>query len=145
MTASLHDLVEQRLALHDQLYTSGRRTIVETLSKAGRPITLPEILEHAATLTQSSGYRNLAIMESLGVVRRLTYATDHAFFELAGDLTTHHHHLICRTCGTIRDITLTAELERSLDQAITRLARREGFQPEDHDIDVYGTCDTCAD
>ena len=78
-------------------------------------------------LSQSSAYRNLSIMEEAGIVRRLVHGAEHAHYELAEDLTQHHHHLICENCGLIRDITLTPRLERSLDSAFDGVAPRRGF------------------
>ena len=87
---------------------------------------------------------HLAILEEAGAVRRLLHSADHAHFELAEDLTEHHHHLICVQCGTVRDITLTATLERSLDTAFDGVATSEGFAPTHHAIDIYGRCRDCV-
>ena len=140
----IHRQVGDRLHRIDQLYTRSRRTIVETLVECGSPITIPELLERAPALTQSSAYRNLAMMENAGVVRRLVRGVDHARYELAEDLTGHHHHVICTTCGMIRDFTLDSRLERSLDSAFNEAARSAGLRPGHHDIEIYGVCDNCA-
>lgn len=141
--AELHRTVRDRLDENDQRYTAGRRAVVDALVAADGPITLPELIERAPTLAQSSAYRNLAVMEEVGVVRRLVHGSDHARYELAEDLTEHHHHLICEQCGTVRDVTLTAELERRLDAAFDDLARDAGFDPRHHTIDIYGLCADC--
>lgn len=140
----IHRQVQARLARADQLYTRGRQQIVATLATAGVPLTLPALLEQAPDLTQSSAYRNLSMMEQAGVVRRLARGTEHAHYELAEDLTGgHHHHLICRTCGVIIDVTLDRQLERSLDAAFARIAGDAGFRQDTHDIDLYGYCAAC--
>lgn len=141
----LHQEVKARLGRIDQLYTRGRQALVEALVGAGTPLTLPALLEQAPDLTQSSAYRNLSMMEQAGVVRRLVHGNDHAHYELDEGLTGHHHHLICRGCGVIRDVTLDRQLERSLDAAFARIALDAGFRQETHDIDLYGICANCAD
>ena len=30
----------------------------------------------------------------------------------------HHHHLVCTSCGSVSDVTLSAAAERSLDKAL---------------------------
>jgi Fe2+ or Zn2+ uptake regulation protein len=135
--------VHERLAEHDLRYTSGRREIVKGLRTAGGPVTLPELLA-ITDLAQSSAYRNLSLMEEAGVIRRLVHGGDHAHYELAEDLTEHHHHLICEVCGLVRDFTLTGPIERQLDQAFDGLADAEDFEPRHHVIDVYGRCSRCA-
>jgi Fur family ferric uptake transcriptional regulator len=139
----LHRTVTGRLAEREQRYTRGRRTIVDSLRAAEGPVTLPELLAQAPSLAQSSTYRNLAILEEAGVVRRLVHGGEHAHYELAEDLLGHHHHLICTHCGSVRDVTLDTRLERSLDAAFERAAGGEGFRPERHAIDIYGACADC--
>jgi len=135
--------VTQRLAESDLRYTSGRQAIVTGLRVADRPVTLPELLDLSPDLAQSSAYRNLSLMENAGVIRRLVHGGDHAHYELAEELTEHHHHLICESCGLVRDITFDGDLEQTLDTAFSRVAASEGFLPRHHAIDVYGRCAGC--
>ncbi len=141
--AEIHRTVRDRLDDNDQRYTSGRRAVVDALASADGPVTLPELMERAPALAQSSAYRNLAVMEQAGVVRRLVHTSDHARYELAEDLTEHHHHLICELCGAVRDVTLTPALERQLDSAFDALSGAEGFEATHHTIDLYGYCADC--
>lgn len=143
-TVELHRTVVERLGRREQRYTRGRRTIVDAMSTAAGPVTLPELLAAAPALALSSTYRNLAILEEAGVVRRLVHGGEHAHYELAEDLLGHHHHLICTRCGTVRDVILDRGLERSLDAALGRVADDAGFTPERHAIDLYGECADCA-
>ncbi len=141
--AEIHRTVRDRLDQNDQRYTTGRRAVVDALANTDGPITLPELIDVAPTLAQSSAYRNLAVLEEVGVVRRLVHGADHARYELAEDLTEHHHHLICESCGVVRDVTLTPKLERRLDDAFAALSVAEGFTPTHHTIDLYGRCAEC--
>jgi len=145
--AAMTDLdraVTTRLAEHDLRYTSGRRQLVAGLSRAEGPVTLPELLSIASELPQSSAYRNLALLEEAGVVRRLVHGGDHAHYELAEELTGHHHHLICVSCGNVLDFTLPESLERRLDGAFQSEVESVGFTPSYHVVDVYGRCADCA-
>jgi Fe2+ or Zn2+ uptake regulation protein len=142
--ADIHRTVRDLLDQHDQRYTAGRRAVVTALADAGGPVTLPELIDRAPQVAQSSAYRNLAVMEEVGVVRRLLHSTEHARYELAEHLTEHHHHLICESCGSVRDVTLTPELERRLDDAFDALAAAEKFTATHHTIDLYGRCADCA-
>ena len=139
----IHRTVRDRLDENEQRYTSGRRAVVDALASADGPVTLPELIDLAPALAQSSAYRNLAVMEQVGVVRRLVHSADHARYELAEDLTEHHHHLICEACGTVRDVTLTPKLEHQLDAAFDALSSVEGFEATHHTIDLYGRCADC--
>ena len=140
----LHRTVRDRLDGNDQRYTTGRRAVVDVLADSEGPLTLPELIDRSPELAQSSAYRNLAVLEEIGVVRRLVHGSDHARYELAEDLTEHHHHLICEQCGLVRDVTLTPDLERRLDEAFAVLSADEGFVATHHAIDLYGRCAECA-
>jgi len=98
----------------------------------------------ASDLAQSSAYRNLSLLEEAGVVRRLVHGGDHAHYELAEELTEHHHHMICEHCGQVFDFTLPSPVERTLDATFAEIAEAEGFRPRHHVIDVYGRCARCS-
>jgi Fur family transcriptional regulator, ferric uptake regulator len=139
----LHATAAERLRADDQRYTASRRSIVEALAAAERPPTIPELLLARPGLAQSSAYRNLAVLEQVGVVRRIVTSDEHARFELAEDLTGHHHHLVCATCGRVDDFTVSPQLERSLDTALARVADDTGFELDHHRLDLVGTCRAC--
>lgn len=140
----LDEDVRARLAGGEHRYTSGRRALVDALTQANGPVTLPELLALDPALALSSAYRNLAVMEEAGVVRRLVHGTDHAHYELAEELTRHHHHLICESCGSVSDVTFDERLERSLGRTFQRVADETGFVPRHHAIDLFGRCPDCA-
>lgn len=145
MTAAvrLHDAVERRLLAGGHRYTEQRRRLVDALVRAGRPRSIPELLADTG-LPQISAYRNLASLEQAGVVRRVVTDEEHARFEPVEELTAHHHHLICESCGRVEDVTIPAALESDVDRTLERVARRAGFAKVGHRLDLIGTCAACA-
>lgn len=142
--ADLHDVAATRLRHADQRYTSNRRRLIEVLAHAERPLAIPEILTRETRLVQSSAYRNLAILESVGVVHRVVTSDDFARFELTEELTDdHHHHLICSQCGSVQDVSLSARFEKELEREVAAVARRARLAIERHQLDVMGTCVDC--
>jgi Fur family transcriptional regulator, ferric uptake regulator len=123
----LHSLVERRLRRIDQRYTSGRRAIIELLVSAGHPVSIGDIAERLPDLPRSSAYRHLTVLHSAGLVRRVTASDEFTRFELAEDLTEHHHHLLCVSCGKVTDVTLPVRFEQQVAGAIGELADAEGF------------------
>jgi Fur family transcriptional regulator, ferric uptake regulator len=143
VTADLQRIVQTRLRKDGQRYNENRRAVVDLLAARG-PMTIPEILTARADLAQSSVYRNLSVLERANVVRRIVTHDEWARYELDEDLTGHHHHLICSSCGTVSDFTLTDDLEHSIDAAFTKVARRSGFRLEQHRLDLVGLCRDCV-
>ena len=142
-SSELHATAAERLRADGQRYTSSRRALVEALAVAERPSTIPELLGSRPSLAQSSAYRNLSVLEQVGVVRRIVTSDEHARFELDEDLTGHHHHLVCGSCGRVEDFTVSPQLERSLESALARVADGSGFDVDHHRLDLVGTCTDC--
>src|SRR3954453_1551748 len=143
MRTDLHETATARLREQDQRYTKNRRAIVAALAATARPVTIPELLAARRGLPQSSAYRNLALLEEAGVVRRVVGGGEFARYELAEDLTEHHHHFICSTCGTVEDFTLPADIETTVERALDRAARRSRFEGIHHQLDLVGVCAGC--
>lgn len=140
----VHRTVRSRLGEVGQSYTANRRAIIDELGENG-PCTLPELLERRRGLAQSSAYRNLAVLESAGVVRRLVHHGEFARYELAEELTGHHHHLVCTDCGAVVDIEFPPTLERRMDEAFAEAAAAAGFDVGHHVVDIHGRCADCRD
>ncbi|MGH8980930.1 MAG: Fur family transcriptional regulator, partial [Acidimicrobiales bacterium] len=124
-------------------YTPMRRLLVEALAESGRPLTVPEILAHAPGLPQSSVYRNVTTLIDAGVVRKVATSDDHWRVELAEELSGHHHHLVCGSCGRIEDVPPSPTLEQALRETARLVAARTGFVVNEHRLDLVGVCATC--
>ena len=142
--ADVHDTAARRLRAVGQRYTSGRQAVVDVLAGARAPLTIPEVVAGGRRIPQSSAYRSLAVLEQAGVVRRILTSGDFARYELAEDLTEHHHHLICSTCGGVEDFTAPTALEQSLRRAVEDVEGATGFAAAHHRLDLVGVCRTCA-
>lgn len=143
LAEATHREIAAMLARAGNRYTGGRRRLVEVLAGAGKPLTLPDVLAADPTLSQSSVYRNLDVLERSGVITRLTTGGEFAHFELSEALVGHHHHLICIECGTVADVEFSDRVERLVDAALEEVADEAGFAPVGHNLDVHGHCADC--
>ena len=132
-----------RLRQAGQRYTDKRRSLVDILAECERPVTIHQIIEREPAIPQSSAYRNISVLEDARAVTRIVTSGDYARFELAQELTEHHHHLICTICGEVSDFTLTSAFEDDLDKRLEKASREQGFAARDHRLDVLGTCARC--
>ena len=144
MAPDVHDIVDEQLRRTRQRYTRGRRQLVELLVDTGRPVTIPELLELGASQSQSSLYRNLAILEQCGAVERLTSTDDVARYELTEELSEHHHHVVCSVCGRIDDVVLPPAIERALGAAAAEAHDQRGYMVDSHRLELVGTCGSCG-
>lgn len=139
----LHCAVEKQLKNTGQRYTSARRKLIEVLFRAERPLTLPEIVDSAKDLAQSSAYRNLDLLIESGTVDRVISGHDYSHFEVSQSLIGHHHHLICDKCGLILDIDVAETLEDRIHDHLDQTAKTYGFYIHDHRLDIHGLCQQC--
>ncbi len=138
------EIAAVRLRAARQRLTAPRVALVDALAAAAGPLTIPELQRAAPDLATSSTYRNLLVLEEVGVVHRIVTSDDHARFELAEDLTEHHHHLICSNCGSVADVPASSRLEESVRRAADEIARSTGFHTQHHRVDLVGLCTRCS-
>ena len=142
-TPELHELVEIHLRRIDQRYTPGRQAVVALLATFGRPMSISDISDALPDIPRSSAYRHLSDLQVAGVVRRIAANDEFARFELAEDLTHHHHHLLCTLCGKVIDVTPSPHFERTVAAMVAELTAQQGFQATSHALDVIGHCAAC--
>lgn len=118
--------VEVRNALRDAVGFVGAQTLHAALAAKGSRIGLATV------------YRALNELADAGSVDTLHSPTGETLFR-GCETTGHHHHLICRTCGS------TVELHSDAVEQWAQLAAREhGFVDVGHVLDIYGLCADCA-
>jgi Fur family ferric uptake transcriptional regulator len=143
--SNAHQMAATKLASVSHRYTANRRAVVDALLGLPGPATIADVLEAGDGLAQSSTYRNLVVLEQVGVVHRIVTSDDHARFELTEEITgEHHHHLICEDCGLIIDVLLDGDLERALEASLGRAAAEHGFDGQHHRVDLVGRCRDCV-
>ena len=143
MPTEPRDAALARLRAAGQRVTKGRESLIAVLAATDHPLTLPEILAIGPDLAQSTAYRNLTALEQAEVVRRVNGADEFARYELAEDLTEHHHHLICGRCGRVVDVGAPAGLEAAVEHAVREIERENGFAVRHHRVDLVGVCADC--
>src|SRR3990167_2633608 len=84
--------------------TSGRIQLLKTLAAEKKPITIDELKEKLGVdLDTVTLYRALEALKSARIVERMDLQHGHAHYELRAGRP-HHHHAVCRLCGTVEDI-----------------------------------------
>ncbi len=110
---------------------------VEELGHATPEQVLAHVQGHASAVNQSTVYRTLELLETLGLVR-------HA--HLGGRAPTYHStsepvhgHLVCRSCGS--ETSLTTDAAHAFAE---QLHASDGFIVDVGHLTVFGTCRECA-
>ena len=141
--ADVDEQVDSLLRQKGHRYSNTRRMLVRVLLTDGKPLTNNQIVESDNSLAQSSVYRNLNVLEEVGAVTRIVTNNEFSRYELADEITEHHHHIICTSCGDITDFSLPSKLEKSLNQSLRSAASKVRFTVDQHRFDGLGTCVAC--
>ena len=82
-------------------------------------------------------YRTLQLLAELGEVDVLRTEEGEAIWRRCSD--THHHHLVCRSCGA------TVEVEGpAVERWTSAIASEHGFADISHNLEIFGTCPRCS-
>ena len=101
-------------------------------------MSMNELIESLPRQDKSSVYRNVDLLEKLGVIQRVRLGWK-SKYELSDMFHDHHHHLTCLKCGTVSVIDEDLIIEREL----TRLSYLANFQAIDHTLEIRGICQDC--
>ncbi|MEY4491949.1 MAG: hypothetical protein RL085_360 [Actinomycetota bacterium] len=91
---------------------------------------------HGSTIGLATVYRALADLAEAGEADSLQSKDGELLYRAC--TTSHHHHLICRACGT----TVEIEAEK-VEKWADEVASAHGFTQPSHTIDIFGTCSAC--
>jgi Fur family ferric uptake transcriptional regulator len=120
--------------------TGPRRSLAELIATRGGHFTAGELVTDARRRRLGVGratvFRTLEVLEALGAVERLDLPTgEHAYVACEP---AHHHHLVCSACGRSDEID-----DAGLRAVVRRIARRTGYQVDDHRLELFGRCPAC--
>ena len=121
--------------------TRQRRAVLEALGSVEDFRSAQEVHEILASSGSPVGlatvYRTLQLYADSGEVDALRREDGEAIYRRCSD--THHHHLVCRSCGA------TVEVEGpAVERWTSAIASEHGFSDLSHTLEIVGTCGACA-
>ena len=120
---------------NDLKATIQRTSILKSIDLAGH-INIDDIYEivreQHPTLSLATIYKNILIMQRSSVITEVPISSQKSKYELKKD---DHIHLICQSCGEIRDGNIS---QRAKDELIV-----ENFKINSSQINLYGLCKEC--
>lgn len=120
--------------------TAHRLALLGTLATATGPKTAEELHARMEAIDLVTVYRNLQSLTSAGLVREVRFKDAALRYELA-DEHAHHHHVVCKECGTVD------ELEDCGAEALEKkalIASKRFASIDEHSLEFFGTCRACA-
>ena len=94
------------------------------------------LAERGEPVGLSTVYRTLQTLADAGEIDALRTETGESIYRRCS--ATHHHHLVCRSCGA------TVEVEGPTVEKWTRsIAAAHGYRDVSHTLEIFGTCGSC--
>lgn len=120
--------------------TSSRRAIAQLISEQEGHFSAADLVSAARQRDLGVGratvFRALELLEELEVVERVDLPGGaHAYVPCE---TTHHHHVICSSCGRSAAVG-----DRGLRSLAHEVAEQTGYRIDTHRLELYGRCPDC--
>jgi Fur family ferric uptake transcriptional regulator len=122
--------------------TTSRRAVLEALIAAGGNRRTAEQLAQGIqaaypSINESTVYRNLELLEELGLVSHVHLGHGPSQWQLSSRR--HQWYLTCSACGAVIDTDLEA-----FDSMVEDVERRTGFRIDPGHFAITGTCAACG-
>lgn len=127
----------RRMSSQGLRITDQRKTLARLFSETQGYLAPKEVYEYMGKsytgLSFDTVYRNLRVMEELGVLEQVIFE-DGGKFKLHCREYDHHHHMICLQCGKTYPITYCP---------MEQTAVPDDFRVVKHKFEVFGYCKEC--
>jgi Fur family ferric uptake transcriptional regulator len=114
--------------------------VLATLERAGGFASAQEVYQlmqrEGERIGLTTVYRSLQSLLSDKIVDLLHREDGEAIYRLCGE--SHHHHLVCKSCGD------TVEIEGgAIEKWANSMAQEHGFREVGHTAEIFGLCSKC--
>lgn len=96
-----------------------------------------ELRSRGENIGLTTVYRTLQTLAAAGSVDSVRTDTGESVYRRCAD-TRHHHHLVCRQCGSAVEVS-----GAGVESWAAEIADRHGFSEVSHTIELFGTCSDC--
>ena len=112
--------------------------MLQAIESAPSPFTVEDLLAEVPGVGRATVFRTIKLLQELEMMCRVPLEDGTARYQVSeGD---HHHHLVCRTCGSLTEFS-----DPEIDARIAEQARARGFSLQGHSLELYGLCRACRE
>lgn len=96
-----------------------------------------ELRRRGTDVSLTTVYRTLQSMATAGLVDTIRTDSGESLFRQCS--TKHHHHLVCRNCGTTVEVG-----GKTVESWMAKIASEHGFSETSHTVEIVGLCAKCG-
>ncbi|MFB9464774.1 Fur family transcriptional regulator [Streptomyces cinereospinus] len=140
MTASHHPTTADELRHAGLRVTAARVALLETVrggDHLGVEAIASGVRDRVGHISLQAVYEALHALTSAGLVRRIEPAGSAARYE--GRVGDNHHHLVCRSCGTVTDVDCATG-----EAPCLTASDDHGFAIDEAEVIYWGLCPACS-
>jgi Fur family ferric uptake transcriptional regulator len=137
---ALLERIESEISAIGGKRSKSRTQVMETFFRAGTHVSVEELTRAVRKRNRSVGYatvyRTVKLLTRLDYVKELDFGDGQKRYE--SNLVAHHDHLVCQGCGVVSEFQ-----EPKIETLQEQVAKKHGFRPTMHRLDIYGYCRRC--
>ncbi|MGE0598726.1 MAG: Fur family transcriptional regulator [Dehalococcoidia bacterium] len=130
------DTARRRLETIGFRSTAPRRAVLDAIQESSGPFTVEDLLSETPSVGRATVFRTIKLLQELDLVCRVPLEDGSVRYQLSEG--GHHHHLVCRNCGSFTEFS---DLE--IDARIQEQANAHEFALQGHSLELYGLCKHC--
>lgn len=119
--------------------TEVRMELVKILLSSDTPLSINDLIDKLKAKelkpNKTTVYREVEFLKELEVIQEVDFGEGKKRYEISN---THHHHVVCINCKTIKDISL-----EDVDSLNRKIAQKTGFKSVGHSLEFFGLCSKC--
>lgn len=133
--------ISARLKARGLKHSAVRDLVLEEFIRARSHVSIEQLLERVRARVPATGYstvyRTLRLLVDEGHATARDFGGAQTLFEPADKR--HHDHIVCVSCGQVREFE-----DQAIEDLQEQAARRLGFRITSHRLELYGLCSSCA-
>lgn len=115
-------------------HTRVRESIIRLFDRSTYPLSAEDLQKHISA-NKTTIYRQLESLVQNKVINEVRFSDRKVRYEPANRV--HHHHLVCDSCGSVKDIPLNETV------LLSQLKDVKDFNITRHSLEFFGTCSHC--
>lgn len=142
--APSNSAIRTLLARHNLRYSRPREIILSYFREADKHVNAEgiysELKKRGHNLSLSTVYLNLGVLKEAGLVYEFHGVGGESLYD---SNVSQHYHLICKHCNRVIDVPDGVTVGETPTQFRQRAEQASGWQVDEPNLNLYGTCPAC--
>lgn len=120
--------------------TEVRMELINILLNSDTPLSIIDLInklkEKKLKPNKTTVYREVEFLKNFKILEEVDFGEGKKRYEISNS---HHHHVICINCKTIKDVSM----DQDIDSFGKKVIEKTGFKSVGHSLEFFGLCKSC--